>query len=170
MSALHEQGSDPQPTRAFLHCGDGRLLPHCCEPFSQTTAQFQPLEGPCEFSSLKQADFFATFPSFITVRVRPEHFPHSLGRNLHPSPSQTLPCMSLPSAHPWGPRLFLWLLMIEFEDGKYPERGIGIHKGRNVLSLWGKQVKTWLGLNTRHCWQLPSMAKYDYKTLCHYRW
>lgn len=81
MSALREQGSDPQPTRGFLHCGNGRLLPHCCEPFSQTTAQFQPLEGPCEFSSLKQADFFAAFPSFITVRVKPKHFPHSLGRH-----------------------------------------------------------------------------------------
>lgn len=122
MSALHEQGSDPQPTRAFLHC---RLLPHCCEPFAQTAAQFQPLEGPCEFSSLKQADFFAAFPSFITVRVKPKHFPHSLGR--HPPvgaytsilpPSQTFPCMSLPSAHPQGPRLILCLFMIEFEDGK----------------------------------------------------
>lgn len=39
MPALREQGTDPQPSRGFLRCGAGRLLPHSCRPFSQTSSK-----------------------------------------------------------------------------------------------------------------------------------
>lgn len=81
----------PCVSRALIHsppepsCTAG-LAGCCCHTaaslFHRRAAEFRPLEGPCEFSSVKQAHLFAAFPSFIIVRVKPKHFPHSLGRRL----------------------------------------------------------------------------------------
>lgn len=119
-------------------------LAGCCHAAASLShrqaAKFQPLEGPCKLSSLKQGHLLAALPSFITTRPKPKHFPRCSHRCLH---HHTL-ALQLPRA----------------AQGDKLAVSTWVWSYRQSCARWGRErVKNWTGPNSHHCCQVKSMAK-----------
>lgn len=126
--------SPPEPS-----CAAGLAV--CCHTaaslFHRQAAKFQPLEGPCEFGSLKQAHLLAAFPPFPNCEVETKAFPAQRGacrcsrlRSL--TRSQPLP----------RSRLAPWPLVFDFKT--VSSSSVVLKAG--LCSRWGgERVKSWTG-------------------------